>query len=90
MPKKSSDIVSNSPADAFELAQELRAEGLKVEFDLANKKFTKQLEKASKIANYALILGEDEINSKQVSVKNLKTSTQNTIAYSDIFEFLNK
>ena len=57
---------------------------------IPNKKFTKQLEKASKIANYALILGEDEINSKQVSVKNLKTSTQNTIAYSDIFKFLNK
>ena len=40
-------IVSNSSADAFLLAQELRNKGLNVEFDLANKKFTKQLEKAA-------------------------------------------
>ena len=72
-------IVSNSPADAFELAQELRAEGLKVEFDLANKKFTKQLEKASKVAKFALILGEDEIKSKKVAVKNLSTSEQKSL-----------
>lgn len=34
-------IVSNSPAEAFKLAEELRSNGIKVEFDLANKKFTK-------------------------------------------------
>lgn len=72
-------IVSNSPADAFVFAQELRAKGYNVEFDLANKKFTKQLEKASKCAKYALILGEDEIKSGTVSVKNLETSEQVTV-----------
>ena len=77
-------IVSNSPADAFELAQELRAEGLKIEFDLANKKFTKQLEKASKVAKFALILGEDEIKSKKVAVKNLSTSEQKSLDRKDV------
>lgn len=77
-------IVSNSPADAFELAQELRAEGLKVEFDLANKKFTKQLEKASKVAKFALILGEDEIKSNKVAVKNLSTSEQKSLDRKDV------
>ena len=72
-------IVSNSPADAFELAEELRAQGLNIEFDLANKKFTKQLEKASKIAKFALILGEDEITANKVSIKNLSTSEQVTV-----------
>lgn len=79
-------IVSNSPADAFTFAQELRAKGLNVEFDLANKKFTKQLEKASKVARFALILGEDEIKSNQVSVKNLATSEQVTISKDDVAE----
>ena len=37
-------IVSNFPTDAFLLAEELRNEGLNVEFDLSNKKFTKQLD----------------------------------------------
>ena len=77
-------IVSNSSADAFELAQELRAKGLNVEFDLANKKFTKQLEKASKVAKFAIILGEDEINSGKVSVKNLSTSEQISVAREDV------
>ena len=69
-------IVSNSPIEAFKLTEELRNKGLNVEFDLQNKKFTKQLEKASKIANYAFILGEDEIKNNTVSVKNLSTATQ--------------
>ena len=77
-------IVSNSPADAFILAQELRAEGLTIEFDLANKKFTKQLEKASKIAKFALILGEDEIKANKVSVKNLSTSEQVTLNRNEV------
>lgn len=72
-------IVSNSPSDAFALAEELRAAGKTVEFDLTNKKFTKQLEKAGKAADFALILGEDEIKSGTVSVKNLKTSEQITV-----------
>ena len=83
-------IVSNSPADAFAFAQELRAKGLNVEFDLANKKFTKQLEKASKVARFALILGEDEIKSNQVSVKNLATSEQVTISKNDVAEKISK
>ena len=83
-------IVSNSPANAFAFAQELRAKGLNVEFDLANKKFTKQLEKASKVARYALILGEDEIKSNQVSVKNLATSEQVTISKNDVAEKISK
>ena len=77
-------IVCNSPIESFELAQELRAKGYNVEFDLSNKKFTKQLEKASKVANYALILGEDEIKSGKVSVKNLSTSEQITVNRCDI------
>jgi histidyl-tRNA synthetase len=54
------------------------------------KKFTKQLEKASKVARYALILGEDEIKSNQVSVKNLATSEQVTISKDDVAEKISK
>ena len=71
-------IVSNFPVDAFVLAEELRHQGLNVEFDLTNRKFTKQLEKASKVAKYAFILGEDEILKHQVSIKNLDNGKQIT------------
>ncbi len=76
-------IVSTFPVDAFEFAEELRSKGLNVEFDLSNKKFTKQLEKASKVAKFALILCEDEIKSNKVSVKNLSTSEQVTVNRND-------
>lgn len=77
-------IVSNSPAEAFAFAEELRAAGKCVEFDLTNKKFTKQLEKAGKVSDFALILGEDEIKSNKVSVKDLRTSQQVTVNRNEV------
>lgn len=77
-------IVSNSPEDALVLAQELRGDGFRVEFDLSNKKFVKQLEKAAKVSDFALILGEDEIKSNTVSVKNLSTSEQKTVSRQEL------
>ena len=81
-------IVSTSPVDAFELAEELRNDGFNIEFDLSNKKFTKQLEKASKVADYALILGEDEIKAGKVSVKNLATGEQKTVSRQELRSIL--
>ena len=81
-------IVSNDSVEAFKLAHELREQGLKVEFDLTNKKFTKQLEKASKVAKFAIILGEDEIKNGTVSVKNLSTSEQKTVKRNDLRSIL--
>lgn len=72
-------VVSNLPLEAMKLVEELRANGISADFDLTNKKFTKQLEKASKTADFAVILGEDELNNHTVSVKNLSTSMQITI-----------
>ena len=41
-----------------------------------DRKFKKQIDKASKSAKYAIILMEDEITSNTVTVKNLDTSEQ--------------
>ncbi|MBP3924607.1 histidine--tRNA ligase [bacterium] len=81
-------IVSNSTAEAFSLAEELRTQGLNIEFDLSNKKFTKQLEKAGKVSDLALILGEDEIVVGKVSVKNLLTSEQISVDRCNVFEYI--
>ena len=81
-------VVSNNTVEAFKLVEELRAAGISTEFDLANKKFVKQLEKASKIANFAVILGEDELKNNTVSVKNLATSVQQTVARSEMLNIL--
>ena len=77
-------IVSNNTLEALMLAEELRSKGITCEFDLTNKKFVKQIEKASKIANYAVILGEEEINNGEVTIKNLNTSKQEKMKRNNI------
>ena len=82
-------VVSNNTLEAVKLTEEIRKAGISCEFDLTNKKFVKQLEKASKVAKYALILGEDEIAKNQVTVKNLDTSEQVTVTREKVLEVLN-
>ena len=84
MQKTQAFVVSNNMQEALKLTEEMREKGISCEFDLTNKKFVKQLEKASKVARYALILGEDEIASNQVTVKNLDTSEQQTYIRNEV------
>ena len=81
-------VVSTNIEETIKLIAELRNNGISADFDMTNKKFTKQLEKASKVANYALILGEDEIANNTISIKDLNTSTQQTINRNELKTFL--
>lgn len=73
-------VVSNSTIEALKLTEELRRKGISADFDMTNKKFGKQLEKASKSANFAVILGEEEIENNTISIKNLSTAEQETVS----------
>ena len=44
------------------------------------------MQKDFKVAKYALILGEDEISAGKVTVKNLDTSEQKTVAREDLLK----
>lgn len=77
-------VVSDNQIEAVKLVSLLRTKGFCAEFDYTSRKFTKQLEKASKIANYAIILGEDEINNNYLTVKNLNTSEQKRISIEEL------
>jgi histidyl-tRNA synthetase len=95
LPEKISDklnvyVVSNSTVNALDLVEKIRENNISADFDMTNKKFTKQMEKASKVADFAVILGEDEIKENKVSVKNLKMSEQITIPNSELINFLQK
>ncbi|MBO6272310.1 histidine--tRNA ligase [bacterium] len=72
-------VVSTDKTEALKLVKYLRDNNKKTDFDFNGKKFTKQMEKASKVAKFAVILGEDEIANNTISVKNLETSEQITI-----------
>ena len=72
-------IVSNASDIAIKTALELRKKGYKADFDMQGRKFTKQLEKAGKVAKKALIIGEDEINGGYYTVKNMETGEQKQV-----------
>ena len=69
-------VVSKFPKEALKLCQKLRRKGLSCDFDMQNRKFAKQLEKAAKIANYAIIIGEEELEKGFYTVKDLSCGTQ--------------
>lgn len=82
-------VISTDTKEALKLAEKLRESEISCDFDLSSKKFGKQFEKASKLnAKYAVILGEDEIKSNSLTIKNLATGKQNT--YYNEAEALNK
>ncbi len=81
-------IVSTDMPQALKLAQTIRNKGYSVELDYSKRKFVKQLEKASKIADFAIILGSDEIESDTLTVKDLSKSTQNIFKLMEFIDSL--
>lgn len=79
-------VVAENMTETFKIIEELRNAGFSAEFDYANRKFKKQLDKAAKSAKYALILMDDEINSGTVTLKNLDTSAQVNVSRSNYLE----
>ena len=79
-------IVSDNQPEAVKLTYKLRNKGFSAEFDYNTRKFAKQLEKASKIARFAVILGEDEINNNYFTVKNLIDSQQTKMSFDELCE----
>ena len=76
-------VISENTSQALKLVEELRNNNFSCEFDYANKKFKKQLDKAAKTAKYAVILMDDEIKSNTVTIKNLDTSQQINVSRSE-------
>lgn len=87
-PKLDYFVVSTNPIEALKLVNEIRKYNKSVDFDYSNKKFTKQFEKAAKAANFALILGEDELKNNTISIKDLNTSNQKTVKFSEFLKTL--
>ncbi|MBR6761694.1 MAG: histidine--tRNA ligase [Oscillospiraceae bacterium] len=73
--------------EAMRLANLLRKNGSRVEYDLANRTFKAQMKYADKLgAEYLLVLGSNELETKQAKLKNMKTGEQLPISLGDDFE----
>ena len=76
---------------ALELARQLRSANMAVELDSSGASFGKQFKRAKRSgANWAIVLGDDEVNAGQVRLKKLHCSNDSSnekdlfAAYSDL------
>lgn len=73
--------------ESVKVAHEVRSRRIKVE-NILSGKMGKKMQKANKLgAHYALILGGNEVQNKQVTVKNFTTGEQSLIARTDLSTF---
>jgi histidyl-tRNA synthetase len=76
-------------ATAIRAAKNLRDAGFSVELPPTEQKFGKALERASKLGSrFALILGDNEIQSGEWTLKNLATSEQQKLTEQALLEYL--
>jgi len=75
-------------AAALVLAHELRHQGLWIELGEGSFRLKKSFEAADKTARHIVILGEDELKSGILTVKNFSTGTQTKVPRSELAVFL--
>jgi histidyl-tRNA synthetase len=81
----------NAYATGIRAAKTLRNAGLRVELPATELKFGKALERASKLGSrFALILGDNEIQSGEWTLKNLATSEQQKLTEQALLEYLRR
>ena len=66
-------LSQNEYEASFELARKLRAENKTVDVDLTERKLGDRFNRAGKIANFAVVIGNDEVIAQKYKAKNLKT-----------------
>jgi histidyl-tRNA synthetase len=81
----------NAYATAIRAAKTLRNSGFRVELPATELKFGKALERASKLGSrFALILGDNEIQSGEWTLKNLANAEQQKLTEQALLEYLQK
>ena len=66
-------LSSNEYEASFELAAKLREQDKTVDVDLTDRKLGDRFNRAGKIADYAIVIGSDEVINQKYIAKNLKT-----------------
>ena len=81
--------MTESPAPAIALAEQLRSKGLRVQLYFEQKKFKQKMSYADKIGvPYAVLLGEDEISAGKCAVKDMRTGEQQLLTADEAAEHI--
>ena len=74
----------------LQLAESLRQNGLAVAFDVLRRSMKAQMREANKAgAKYAIIMGDQELESGQAEVKDLSTGDQQKVALDQLTDHMN-
>jgi histidyl-tRNA synthetase len=80
----------NARTTVIKLAEELRHQNLATEFDVLRRSLKAQLREANKMSvKYAIIIGDKELESNQLEVKDFLTGNQQKISLNKIVEHMN-
>lgn len=80
----------NTLTTVIKLAEDLREQNLSTEFDVLRRSLKAQLREANKMnVKYAIIIGDEELESNQLEVKNFSTGSQQKIELSKIVDHMN-
>ena len=80
----------NTLTTVIKLAEDLREQNLSTEFDVLRRSLKAQLREANKMnVKYAIIIGDKELESNQLEVKNFLTGNQQKIELSKIVDYMN-
>lgn len=86
-------ISSNSEAQAYalKLAKDLREANISTEADYSGRSIKAQMKTAGKLnVRFTVIIGEDEIKSKKYSVKNMDNSSQESVDFDKIIQYIKR
>lgn len=79
----------NASLKASELCNDLRVDGFKVQTDINNRGLKAQMKYANKIgAQYTLVLGDTEVDTKKAKLKNMETGEETEISLATLSQEL--
>lgn len=75
---------------ASKISDSLRRSGFKVDMDFCNRSVKSQMKYANKInAKYVVVIGDDEINSNQITVKRMEDGEEFKTSFIELSNYLN-
>ena len=81
-------VDSSCVSSAISITQMLRANGKNVEMDLLGRKVKIQFGIASKMsAKWVVVIGPDELDKNQVTIKNLMTGEEKSVHIKDLMDY---
>lgn len=79
----------NVEEEAIKIVAELRKEGLSVDMDYMGRKLKAQMKQADRVgAKYTIVLGSDEVTTKQVRLKEMESGVETIVTLDEIVRYI--